>query len=117
MIMISRMDGCLVAYTIDEWTKIEEKIMSMAKRSADMRRFRRVFIGGASKCLLDKQNRVLIPPPLREYSKLEKEIELVGVIDHFEIWSRKNWENENLIIDKDMEDKEFFSNEISELGF
>jgi MraZ protein len=31
---------------------------------------------------------------LREYAGLVKEIVLVGVVDHFEIWSRENWNNE-----------------------
>ena len=46
-VMISRMDSCLVGYTFDEWIKIEKRILSLAEKSEAMRRFRRVFIGGA----------------------------------------------------------------------
>ena len=46
-VMVSRMDGGLVAYTYDEWRKIETRILSLAEKSENMRRFRRVFIGGA----------------------------------------------------------------------
>ncbi len=114
-VMVSRMDRCLVCYTIDEWIKIENKILSLAQKSESMRRFRRVFIGGASECACDKQERILIPPMLRQYARLEKEIVIVGVLDHFEIWSKENWELENVAHEKDLEDEDV-RNEIAGLG-
>ncbi len=114
-VMVSRMDNCLVAYTFEEWSKIEAKVLAMAEKSDSMRRFRRIFIGGASEGLCDKQGRILIPPPLRQYAQIEKEIVLVGVLDHFEIWSRNNWDNENTQMEEDMT-KEEVRNEIAGLG-
>ena len=81
-IMITRMDSCLFAYTQDEWGKLEQKILHLPEKSEAMRRFQRVFIGGAHDCKCDAQGRVLIPPFLKQYSGLEKEIVLVGVLDH-----------------------------------
>ncbi len=114
-VMVSRMDHCLVCYTMDEWTKIEGKILSLAQKSESMRRFRRVFIGGASECACDKQERILVPPMLRQYAQLEKDIVIVGVLDHFEIWSKENWELENFAHEKDLEEEDV-RNEIAGLG-
>lgn len=114
-VMISRMDSGLVAYTHTEWRKIETRILSLAEKSDNMRRFRRVFIGGAFECPCDKQGRILIPPMLRQYAEVSREIVLVGVLDHFEIWSREKWEKENLHMEKDMK-KEEVRNEIAKLG-
>ena len=114
-IMVSRMDKGLVAFTLKEWEKIESRILALAEKSESMRRFRRVFIGGAFECNCDKQDRILIPPTLREYVALDKEIVLVGVLDHFEIWSRENWEKENTDMEKDIK-KEDVRNEIAKLG-
>ncbi len=114
-VMISKMDSGLVAYTHTEWRKIETRILSLAEKSDNMRRFRRVFIGGAFECPCDKQGRILIPPMLRQYAELSREIVLVGVLDHFEIWSREKWEKENLHMEKDMK-KEEVRNEIAKLG-
>ncbi len=114
-LMVSRMDGCLVAYAIEEWRRIETRILQMAQKSEKMRRFRRVFIGGAFECASDKQERILIPPLLREYAGLQKDVVLVGVLDHFEIWSREKWEKENLNLEKDMKQEEV-RNEIASLG-
>ncbi|MEA1947468.1 MAG: division/cell wall cluster transcriptional repressor MraZ [Thermodesulfobacteriota bacterium] len=114
-VMVSRIDGGLVAYTYDEWRNIETRILSLAEKSENMRRFRRVFIGGAFECACDKQDRILIPQNLRQYAELDKEIVLVGVLDHFEIWSRKSWDRENIHLEKDMK-KEDVRNEIAKLG-
>ena len=114
-LIVSRMDRSLVAYTFDEWRKIESRILSLAEKSENMRRFRRVFIGGAFECSCDKQDRILIPPTLRQYAGFDKEVVLVGVLDHFEIWARENWEKENINLEEDMK-KEDVRNEIAKLG-
>jgi MraZ protein len=114
-LMISRMDSCLVGFPFNEWRKIEAKILAMAEKNDNMRRFRRVFIGGAFDCSCDSQGRILIPPSLRHYAQLEKKIVLVGVLDHFEIWSRDNYDKETQILEKDMK-KEEVRNEIARLG-
>jgi len=114
-VMLSKMDGGLMAYTYDGWRKIENRILSLAEKSESMRRFRRVFIGGSSDCPCDKQDRILIPQNLREYAEFDREIVLVGVLDHFEIWSRDSWNKENMNLEKDLK-KEDVRNEIAKLG-
>jgi MraZ protein len=114
-VMISRMDNCLVAYPFKEWRNLENKILSLAETSENMRRFRRVFIGGAFECSCDRQDRILIPQSLRQYADLDKEIVLVGVLEHFEIWARQKWEQENISLEKDFK-KEEVRNEIAKLG-
>ncbi len=114
-VMLSRMDGCLVAYPLDEWRRIESRILQLAQKNDSMRRFRRVFIGGAFDCACDKQERILIPPLLRDYAGLQKDVVLVGVLDHFEIWSREKWEQENLNLEEDLKQEEV-RNDIASLG-
>jgi len=112
-IMVSNMDSSLYAYTFNEWRGIEKKILSAKSRY--MRQFKRFFLGNACECICDKQERILIPQSLREYAELEKEIVLVGVLDHFEIWSRERWNEENRKMEKEKE-KEEVREEIASLG-
>jgi MraZ protein len=114
-IMVSRMDHCLVAFPMPAWRQLEERIQQLAEKNDIMRRFRRVFIGGAHECAYDRQDRILIPPTLRQYAGLSKEIVLVGVLDHFEIWARENFENEEAMLSNDLKDPEA-RNEIAKLG-
>ncbi|MBW1859534.1 MAG: division/cell wall cluster transcriptional repressor MraZ [Deltaproteobacteria bacterium] len=114
-VMISTMDGALTCYTFEGWRKIEERVLNLSSKSENMRRFRRIFIGGAHECLLDKQGRTLIPPSLRQQAGLKKEVVLVGVLDHFEVWAKENWAQEDQKLQKDMK-REDLRNEVAELG-
>lgn len=115
-LMVTRLDNALFAYPLDEWKEIEERIHSLAEKSEAMRRFRRVFIGAVQHCPLDRQGRILIPPELRNYAGLQKEIVLVGVLDHFEVWSRQRWEEENLKLEEEDMRNEEVQSEIAKLG-
>lgn len=103
-VVISNLDKTLYAYTFNEWQVIERKIMSA--KSEHMRRFKRFFLGNACECYCDKQGRILIPPSLRTYAGLEKDIVLVGILDHFEIWSRDLWAMENEQMEQELEKEE-----------
>ena len=114
-IMATKSDRAVFAYPFDQWSKVEAKVLSKTETSEKMRRFRRVFIGGAVECPCDKQGRILIPPFLRDYAGLEKEIVLVGQITYFEIWSKDRYANEVAQLEEDLA-KEDFSNETAQLG-
>jgi MraZ protein len=114
-LVVTRLDGSLVVYPYNTWLEIENKIIALAEKSAQMRRFRRIFVGSAVELTCDKQGRILIPPTLRQHAELEKEIVLVGSLKHFEIWSRERWERENERFLEDMK-KEEFGSEIAKLG-
>ncbi len=114
-VMVTRMDSCLFAYTPDEWVKIENKVLELPSKSDSMRRFQRTFIGASSECKCDKQGRILVPPFLKKYSGLDKEIVLVGVLNRFEIWSRENWDKENSLMEEDMT-QDSVREEIARLG-
>ena len=114
-VMITRMDKSLFAYALNAWRKLEDRILSLADMSEHMRRIRRYFVGGAYECSCDKQGRVLVPQPLRNYAELDRDIVLVGLLDHFEIWSLENWEKENEKMESDLQ-KGVVHEEIARLG-
>ena len=88
------LDGCLFAYSHEEWQRIEDSLREKPLTSKDARKFMRFFFAGAANCELDKQGRALIPAKLREYAGLAKETVFVGVLSKIEIWSKERW-NEN----------------------
>lgn len=91
-ILTRGLDVCLFAFTRDEWSVQEEKLSTLPMTMADGRAFSRLFFSGASECELDKQGRALIPVHLREYSKIQRDIVIIGVSSRFEIWAAEVWE-------------------------
>lgn len=91
LIVTNEFDGCLVAYPINEWKIVEEKISSFPDIRKEIKAYQRFFVSGAVECPIDKQGRILIPPILRDYAVLKKDVVFVGMLNKFEIWSRENW--------------------------
>ena len=54
--------------------------------------FERMSFALSSKVELDGQGRLLLNERLRKRAGLKKNITLVGVRDHIELWNNKNWE-------------------------
>jgi MraZ protein len=86
------LDTCLFVYPLSEWQKLEEKLKSLPFTKKDARAFTRFFFSGAAEAELDKQGRVNISAPLRQYGKLVKECVVIGVSNRIEIWSKNEWD-------------------------
>ena len=92
-IVTKGLDGCLFAYSKEEWANFENKIRTLPLTSKDARAFVRFFFSGAVECEIDKQGRTLIPPMLREYAELDKDLVIIGVSSRVEIWSQAKWDS------------------------
>ena len=90
-IITKGLDGCLFAFSIEEWKKFEEKLRTLPISNKDARNFSRFFFAGAIDCEIDKQGRFLISSNLREFAGLEKEVIIVGMDSRLEIWSKEKW--------------------------
>ncbi len=87
------LDQCLFVYPMDAWEILEEKLKKLPLTKKDARAFTRFFFSGAVECEVDKQGRINIPQPLRNYAQLEKESVIIGVSDRIEIWSQAIWQD------------------------
>ncbi|MEP6684053.1 MAG: division/cell wall cluster transcriptional repressor MraZ [Parafilimonas sp.] len=86
-IVISRgFEKCLQLYPLKAWEVIEEKIKKLNEFNPKVSQFRTLFVGGASYVDLDTAGRILLPPSLREYAGLGKDILLASDIDKIKIW-------------------------------
>ncbi len=92
-ILTKGLDGCLFAFSLEEWKNFETKLRALPISNKDARAFSRFFFAGAIDCEIDKQGRFLISSNLREFAQLEKEIVIVGMDSRIEIWSKDKWQN------------------------
>ena len=51
----------------------------------------RVMLSGASDEIPDKQGRIVIPPQLRAYADLGKQLAVIGAGSRVEIWNGQAW--------------------------
>lgn len=89
------LDNCIFLYPQDEWQLIEKKLRALPLTRADVRSFVRFFFSGAAELDIDKQGRIVLPPNLREYAGIEREVIIIGVGSRVEIWSAENWTDYN----------------------
>lgn len=92
-IVTKGLDGCLFAFSQNEWLNFETKLKTLPLSDRNARNFVRFFLSGATECEIDKQGRFLIPNNLRVAASLEKEAIIIGVGTRLEIWDKQTWQN------------------------
>ena len=105
------LDGCLSVYPEAEWKRLEDKIRTLGNNEK-ARRVKRYYFANAFDAQLDAQGRILIPANLRAFAELQKDVTVIGQLDHAEIWSSDKWRAYNDEIDAesiaaDVEDMDF----------
>ncbi|NQV04005.1 MAG: division/cell wall cluster transcriptional repressor MraZ [Candidatus Omnitrophica bacterium] len=87
------LDKCLFMFAEDEWKLQEQKFKTMSFTKAESRRFNRLYFSGACEMVPDKQGRILIPPYLKEYAGIKRDVYIIGVSNRIEIWGHENWKD------------------------
>ena len=112
-LILTNLDGCIVAYPYQEWLNIEEKISNTGAIRKEARAFLRYFYSGASECPLDKLGRILIPQTLKTDAHIKKNVVIVGVGKKIEIWAKEKWEE---LVKQATADPDQIADIVSELG-
>ena len=109
-VLTKGLDGCLSAYSMEQWNRISEKVAGLPQAKArDLKRF---MFSSATVVNSDKQGWVLVSPTLRAHAGLTKEIAVIGASDHVEIWNKDNW-----IARSNSMDSDAIAEAMDELGF
>lgn len=91
LVVTKGLEDCLFIYPPAEWAKTEEKVRAIPFTNAAGRAFARNFFSGAANGTLDKQGRLMLPPNLREFASLKKDVIVIGVASRVEIWDKAKW--------------------------
>jgi len=84
-------EGCIFVYTTAYFNELISNMDAAALTTSEQRAFLRLFLSGAKNELPDRQGRINIASTLRAYAQLQRELIVIGVRTHLEIWDRELW--------------------------
>ena len=85
-------ERCLYVFPAVEFERLAEQLRQAPVTSKQARDYMRVFLSGASDEVPDKQGRITIPPALRSYAGLTRDLTVIGAGHRVEIWDAAAWE-------------------------
>ncbi len=85
-------ERCIFVFPSDAFEALVGDRQSVPLTNKGARDYLRMLLSGASDEIPDKQGRVTIPPHLRQYAALERDLTVVGVGTHLEIWEPGRWD-------------------------
>ena len=83
-------DGGLLVYPRPVWEEKRETIMQLPMSA---RHVQRLLLGNAQDVEIDGSGRVLIAPELRSATEMVKDVVLVGMGRHFDLWDAQVFAN------------------------
>jgi MraZ protein len=93
----------LAIYPLTEFQELEKKFENgNGLPLSALNGIKRHVLAPAVECAADKQGRVLIPPTLRDYAGLEKDIIFVGMQRKIEVWDSRVWDKVCAQAEKDI---------------
>ena len=76
-------EGCLVVFPRPAWEGFRDKVAALPMSASG---WKRVFLGNAMDVEIDGASRVLVSPELRAAAGLARDVMLLGMGSHFELW-------------------------------
>lgn len=112
-LILTNFDDCLWCYPVSEWQVIEDKVAALPQFKPEVKALQRVFISAATECPIDKQGRILVPPTLRDYAGITKDLVFVGMTKRIEVWSADRFKK---VFTESQQDLKNLSEKLAELG-
>lgn len=97
-------ERCVDVYPHGAWVALEELVMQKRRFSRNVVKFENYYISRSHECVIDRQGRILLPPQLRVYAGLERDVVLGGVLSKFRIWDVQAWERVDRAAEQTMRD-------------
>jgi MraZ protein len=91
LVLTAHPDNCLLLYPAPAWEPIRAQVMSFPSLDRQASLWKRLLVGFAQEVEPDSAGRLLIPPELRDFASITKQVMFVGQGSHFEIWDLEAW--------------------------
>ncbi len=88
-------DHCISLYSEEEYELRAKPIKELSQFDSNARKLKRLFFANSLECHLDGSGRLLLPKTFLEKAHIDREIILLGVSDHLEIWDYKTYSQQS----------------------
>jgi MraZ protein len=85
-------ERCLTVWPRPSFEQVATQAQAAPVTDRGVRDYTRLLFAGASDDQPDKQGRLTIPPMLREYAGLTRDVVVIGVVNRLEIWDAGRWQ-------------------------
>ncbi len=96
---------CIAAWPLRDWQAYEDKILALPPSDPTVMKLLRFQVSGNTLVEPDSHGRVVLPPTLRQYARIEPsaEVMVVSTGNRFEVWAKELWGADQLDIEADIE--------------
>jgi MraZ protein len=98
-------DGCVALWAGEGWKDLEERLRQHRRSDANARAAVRAIAASAHQDQVDRQGRITLPQHLRDHAGIDRDVVIVGALDHGEIWGPERWEQEQAKVEDDRLDE------------
>lgn len=84
----------LLIYPEPNWKPVEQRLLALPSGNPTLKSYQRLVLGHAETLEMDAAGRILLPARLRELTRLDKDVALVGMGNRFELWDAAGWDNQ-----------------------
>ena len=92
LVLTRGQERCIYVFSQKEFERVHAQMREAPLSSRQARDYIRVFLSGASDETPDKQGRITIPPALRAYAGISRELAVIGAGTRAEIWDASAWQ-------------------------
>lgn len=94
LVLTAHPHRCLLIYPEPAWVPIRDQVLAAPSFDPRTAAYKRLLVGYAQAEEPDAAGRVLVSPALRKFAELDKQVWMVGLGTHFELWSDVGWQKQ-----------------------
>ena len=103
VVLAKALEPCVAIWTPDAFESFTSSFLAnLNPVSAERRKLTRYFAGSSFDVELDAAGRVTLNAPLLAHALIDKEVVVVGVLDHLEVWARERFESDQRELDAEI---------------
>ena len=103
VVLAKALEPCVAIWAPDDFDSFTSSFLAnLNPVSAERRKLTRYFAGSSFDAELDAAGRVTLNQPLLAHAGIEKEVVVVGNLDHLEVWARDRWQQDQESLDSEI---------------